>query len=174
MFAGVAEAILLPFPMEVVSVPIYLANPGRAFLYACILVICSVIGSFVGYQVSGLLGGIFLKKDEEHKAMTKIKGWYERNAIVTLLTSAVTPIPYELYVVTAGVLKIEKKRFFAGCLLSRLLRHLPQGMLITFGGNKLLEFVKDHMVVVVFIVAIFALVRYFINKKIELKKSEID
>ncbi|BBF42196.1 lipoprotein B [Lachnospiraceae bacterium KM106-2] len=167
VFAGVAEAILLPLPMETVSIPVYLANPDLAFLYSGILVICSVIGSVIGYKVADLFGCLFLKKVEDLKAVQKVRGWYDRNVIVTLLTSAVTPIPYEIYVVSAGLCEVDGKRFVIGCLLSRMLRHLPQGILITFGGNEILQFVKEHLVIVVIIIVVGVFLYRLIAKRIE-------
>ena len=167
IIAGLIEAIFLPVPMEVVSVPIYLANPKEAFLFSCTLVVFSVFSSMINYEIAKKFGAIFLRKLEDLNAVQKVKGWYDHNAVVTLITSAVMPIPYEVYVATAGLCRVNRKRFFIGCLFSRMLRHLPQGILITFGGNEALTFVKNNMILVVGVIIVIALARWLIGKKVQ-------
>ncbi|MDO5519449.1 MAG: VTT domain-containing protein [bacterium] len=164
MFAGLAEAILLPVPMEVVSIPVYLVRPEKAFGYACVLAICSVIGSMIGYKISNAFGRVLSKKTGEAAVVQKVQGWYQKNVIFTLLTSAVTPIPYELYVVTAGICAVDKKRFIIGSLISRSIRHLPQGLLITYGGNGLVRWCKENLPIVFICIIGIWMIRGFLKR----------
>ncbi|MDO5292052.1 MAG: VTT domain-containing protein [bacterium] len=149
MLAGFAEAILLPFPMEVVSVPVYLASPEKAALFACVLALCSAVGSLIGYKICNRCSHFFIKKTIDVAAVKKVQGWYQKNVIFTLLTSAITPIPYEIYVLTAGVFAVDLKCFFVGSLVSRVIRHVPQGLLISYGGNGVIRWCKENMVFVI-------------------------
>ena len=56
IIAALSEAIFLPIPMELISVPVYLSNPTKAFLYSIILIFFSFLGSIAGYYLGKFLG----------------------------------------------------------------------------------------------------------------------
>lgn len=161
MLAGFCEGILLPVPMEVLSLPIYLASSKNAAILSCLLVVCSVTGSILGYFIGEKFGNRFLA-GKDSKLYQKLEKWYGNNAFVTILTSAFTPIPFELYVLSAGIFRVNRKLFFSGVLISRMVRHLPQGIVITLGR----EMQGGRTILSIGIVAVIVLC-YFGQKKLK-------
>ena len=53
-FVGFIEAIFFPIPPDVLLIPMILANIKKAWLYALVTTISSVLGGLVGYAI-GLL-----------------------------------------------------------------------------------------------------------------------
>nr|WP_307776206.1 VTT domain-containing protein [uncultured Cetobacterium sp.] len=162
--AGFSEATFLPVPMEAISIPIYLSNKNRAILYSLILIFFSSIGSLVGYFLGKFLGVSIIKKLSLEKYLEKIKKLYNDNLFFTILTSAFTPIPFEAYVLSAGVLQVDLKKFFVSATISRVIRHLPQGIFIYFYGGNILKNIKEYSFLLGIIVVLF------IFAKIKLKK----
>lgn len=139
ILAGFSESTFLPFPMEAISIPIYLSNPKNAILYSLILITFSSLGSIFGYKLGEVLGLSFLKRFSSSKYIDKISLLYENNSFLTILSSAFTPIPYEIYVISAGIFKINFKKFLLASILSRFLRHFPQGILIFLFKDSIIK-----------------------------------
>ncbi|MDX8336910.1 YqaA family protein [Candidatus Cetobacterium colombiensis] len=171
IIASLLEATVLPIPMETISIPAYLSAKENIIYLLIILVSFSTLGSIVGYSIWKRLGKIIRNKYREKDIFIKIKILYERNIFLTLLSSAFTPIPFEAYVMVAGILSINFKLFLIGVVLSRILRHFPQGLLIYFYGDKILDNIKLYSFLIIMFIFSFNLVKYLILKKI--KASDI-
>ena len=126
MIAAFSEAIFLPIPMELISIPVYLFNPTKAFFYSILLIIFSTLGSMTGYHLSRFWGKALINKFVAEENMYKLKILYEKNALLTILTSSFTPIPYETYVMSAGIFDIGFKKFLFASIISRIVRHLDR------------------------------------------------
>lgn len=164
--AGLLEATILPIPMETISVPVYLSSREKVAYLLIILIICSTLGSIIGYlfwrKISGPIKNRYLKSE----IFVKIKKMYEKNALLTLLTSAFTPIPFEGYIIVAGIIEIEFKIFLLGVVFSRALRHIPQGILIYFYGEKITKNIGIYsLITAIIIFIIFFFIRKIMNKK---------
>lgn len=170
IIAGFSEATFLPVPMELISVPIYLSNTNKAFLYSIILILFSILGSIVGYYFGKSLGKPLLEKFVSVKNLNKLKDLYDKNSFLTILTSSFTPIPYEAYVLSAGMFNIDFKNFIFASSISRVIRHLPQGILIFLYGDTLLSHVKNITLFISLLVFTMILFKYlFYNKKSSVK-----
>ena len=169
--AGLLEATILPIPMETISVPVYLSSREKVAYLLIILLICSTLGSIIGYlfwrKISGPIKNRYLKSE----IFVKIKKMYEKNALLTLLTSAFTPIPFEGYIIAAGILEIEFKTFLLGVVFSRILRHFPQGVLVYYYGEKVIKDIGTYRIIIIISIFLIIFIKNFIDKKI--KKGNI-
>lgn len=144
IIAAFFEAIFMPVPMELISIPIALLNPSKAFFYSIILIVFSSLGSAVGYYIGKILGKPLLQKFVSAENLNRLKSLYTKNSFLTVLTSAFTPIPYEAYVLSAGIFNIGFVKFILASILSRIIRHLPQGIIISLYGEALLSQLKNY------------------------------
>lgn len=169
--AGLLEATILPIPMETISVPVYLSSREKVAYLLIILLIYSTLGSIIGYlfwrKISGPIKNRYLKSE----IFVKIKKMYEKNALLTLLTSAFTPIPFEGYIIAAGILEIEFKTFLLGVVFSRILRHFPQGVLVYYYGEKVIKDIGTYSIIIIISIFLIIFIKNFIDKKI--KKGNI-
>jgi membrane protein YqaA with SNARE-associated domain len=165
MIAAFSEAIFLPVPMEVISIATYLINPAKAFFYSIILIVFSVLGSITGYNLGRVLGKPLINKVVSAENFNKLKSLYDKNSFLTLLTSTFTPIPYEAYVLSAGIFNIGFRKFFLASTLSRVIRHLPQGILITLYGEDIISYLKNYsLFICLFIFMLIFLLKYLLKK----------
>lgn len=173
MIAALSEAIFLPIPMELISIPIYLTNPTKSISYSIVLIIFSIIGSIAGYYIGGILGNVskpLVEKFIPNKNLQKLKLLYDKNAFLTLISCFFTPIPYETYVLSAGMFKINFKKFISATIISRLLRHLPQGIIVFYYGESFLFELTQYSFITSSIIFIAIIVYQFIIKR--KKKSD--
>ena len=160
ILAAFAEAIFLPLPMELVSIPIYLASPQNAFFYSILLITFSTLGSIAGYHLGKAFGKPLINKFISESNFYRLKSLYSKNSFLAILTSSFTPIPYEAYVLSAGVFNIGFKKFILASIISRVIRHLPQGILIALYGNTILTHLKSYtLIICVIIFLIFILIK---------------
>jgi membrane protein YqaA with SNARE-associated domain len=148
MISAFSEGIFLPVPMELISIPIALSNPSRAFFYSLLIILFSSFGSITGYYIGKNLGKPLLIRFVSDEYIGKLEKLYSRNSFLTVLTSTFTPIPYEAYVLSAGIFNIGVKKFILAAIISRVLRHLPQGILISLYGTTILSHFKNYSSIV--------------------------
>ena len=126
---ALVEATVFPGPTEAMLVALTLARPRRAWWFAALATGASVVGGVVGYQFGAtlfdevarpLLGsyGLLGQVDVAQRL-------YRENALLALVTSGYTPIPYMLYTMTAGAAGQPLPSFVAGSLLGRALKYVP-------------------------------------------------
>jgi membrane protein YqaA with SNARE-associated domain len=101
-----AESSFFPVPPDVMLLPMSLARPERAWLYAGVCTITSVLGGVLGYAIGALLYdsvGQWLIHfyGLGDKVETFRAGYAEYGAWIILL-KGLTPIPYKLVTITSG------------------------------------------------------------------------
>jgi len=166
LIAALAEPIFMPVPMEIVFIPVAMSNPKKAFLYSIILIVFSAVGSLLGYMIGKSVGRYLLCKLVSEQTLVKIEDMYNKNAFLTILTSAFTPIPYEAYVLSAGVFKINFIRFIIPAVLSRVIRYIPQGIIISLYGITLINIIKNYTLFLGLIIFIAILVLKMVKTKL--------
>lgn len=164
IIAAFSEAIFLPVPMELISIPIYLLKPTKAFLYSIILTLFSSLGSIVGYYLGKFLGKPIIEKFISAENINRLKNLYDKNSFLTILTSSFTPIPYEAYVISAGIFNIDFRKFIFASIISRLIRHLPQGIIIFLYGEIILLHLKNYTLVISLFIFIIVLLKYLFSR----------
>lgn len=165
MIAGLLEATILPIPMETISIPTYLSSKDNIVYLLLMLIFFSTLGSIIGYFIWKILGNPIRDRYNENKLFIKLQTLYDKNIFLTLLSSAFTPIPFEGYVMVAGILKINFKVFLLGAFLSRIIRHFPQGLLIYFYGNQILDNIKLYSFILTILIFSIIFIKYLISKK---------
>ena len=101
-----AESSFFPVPPDVMLIPMSLARPQRAWLYAVICTVTSVLGGIVGYAIgAGLydsvgqwlmhLYGLTDKVEAFRASYAEWGAWF-------IIGKGLTPIPYKLVTITSG------------------------------------------------------------------------
>jgi membrane protein YqaA with SNARE-associated domain len=141
-----AESSFFPIPPDTILVPMALARPKRAFLYALICTLASVAGGLLGYAIGALLYATLGKwlinlygygaRVEEVRALYAHWGW------AFILIKGLTPIPFKIVTITSGLLAYSLPLFILLCVITRGARFfLLAAVLNRYGApiNGLLE-----------------------------------
>ena len=115
-----------------------LANPRRAWRYALIATIASVLGGMLGYAIGAMLygtvGAWLVNLYGYGAKMEALKQTYAQWGWLVILVKGVTPIPYKLVTITSGLLGYNFPLFVALSAVTRGLRFfLVAGALQLFG-----------------------------------------
>jgi membrane protein YqaA with SNARE-associated domain len=144
-----AEAILFPVPPDLLLIAMCLgsAAAGKAslgFLWALVCTVGSVTGGVTGYYI-GLKGGrpIAIKMYKEDKVRVADK-LYEKYGVWAVAIAGFTPVPYCVFTVLSGALRMRLWSFTVVSIFSRAARFFLVATLIYFFGGKVADFLKDE------------------------------
>jgi membrane protein YqaA with SNARE-associated domain len=101
-----AESSFFPIPPDVMLVPMSLARPQRAGLYAVVCTLTSVAGGVVGYAIgAGLYDSLGLWLMQLYGLTDKVEAFrasYAEWGAWIIIGKGLTPIPYKLVTITSG------------------------------------------------------------------------
>lgn len=140
------EATIFPAPTEAMLVALILVRREHAWWLAGAATAASVVGGLVGYHLGAFLFAEVAQPILTNAGLAARMEWvarlYRENAMLALVTSGYTPVPYMLYTMTAGVSEISLTTFVTGSFLGRGLKYLPIAMLAYLFGpavNRILR-----------------------------------
>ncbi len=133
-----AESSFFPIPPDVLLAPMALAHPHRAWRFALIATIASVVGGMLGYAIGAVLydtlGQWLINLYGYAAKMDALKATYAEWGWLVILVKGVTPIPYKLVTITSGLLGYNFPLFVALSVVTRGARFfLVAGALHWFG-----------------------------------------
>lgn len=141
-----AESSFFPIPPDVMLGPMVLARRDKAFVYAGICTIASVLGGLLGYAIGVYLEpvGMFILKVFGHpEGREEFHRWFDQWGLGVILIKGLTPIPYKLVTITAGFARFDLFTFIWASVLTRGARFfLVAGILKYAGPAMLAEFEK--------------------------------
>ncbi len=134
-----AESSFFPIPPDVMLVPMALANPKRAWFYAGICTIASVLGGLLGYAIGALLydslGQWLMNLYGYGAKFEQFRLWYQDYGAWVILIKGFLPIPYKLVTIASGVAGYNIFWFVVLSAVTRGARfYLEAGLLNRFGG----------------------------------------
>ena len=101
-----AESSFFPVPPDVMLVPMSLARPQRAWVYAALCTATSVLGGILGYAIGALLydslGHWLIQLYGLGDQVEGFRAKYAEWGAVIILLKGLTPIPYKLVTITSG------------------------------------------------------------------------
>jgi len=101
-----AESSFFPIPPDVMLLPMSLARPARAWLFATLCTIASVAGGMLGYAIGALLydsvGQWLINLYHLGDKVEAFRASYAEWGSVIILLKGLTPIPYKLVTITSG------------------------------------------------------------------------
>src|SRR2546423_1939136 len=62
------------------------------------------------------------------------------------------PLPFKIFVATAGALQFPRKKFLITILTARSIRYYAEGVLAVYYGERVLRFLRDNGLMIVMIV----------------------
>jgi membrane protein YqaA with SNARE-associated domain len=135
-----AESSVFPFPPDVLLAPMALAQPRRAWLFALICTVASVLGGMLGYAIGALLfdtvGQWLIHLYGYTDRVAQLKEAYARWGALLILLKGLTPIPFKLVTIVSGLLGYNFALFVGLSILTRGARFfLVAGALHLFGDT---------------------------------------
>ena len=143
-----AESSFFPLPPDVVLAPMVLARPQRAWTYALVCSLASVLGGLLGYAI-GLwltpLGLAILRVFGHSEGLAVYRDWFAHNGFVLILIKGLTPIPFKLVTIAAGLARFDLRQFVLAAAITRGGRFFIEAALLQRPAVKAV--VERHLVI---------------------------
>ncbi|NIX78206.1 YqaA family protein [Microvirga terricola] len=143
-----AESSFFPVPPDVMLVPMMLARPDKAWSYALICTISSVIGGVLGYMIGLLLydsvGTWLFQLYGLTQGAEAFRHSYAQYGHWIILLKGLTPIPYKLVTITSGFAGYNLGWFIVLSIITRGARFFMVGFLMSKFGSTIKRVIDNH------------------------------
>ena len=143
-----AESSFFPVPPDVMLVPMMLARPDKAWFYAGICTIASVIGGLLGYAIGALLydslGTWLFQLYGLTQGAEAFRRSYAEYGHWIILLKGLTPIPYKLVTITSGFAGYHLGWFIILSILTRGARFFIIALLMSKFGPRIKSIIDNN------------------------------
>jgi membrane protein YqaA with SNARE-associated domain len=134
-----AESSFFPIPPDVMLIPMSLAKPRRAWLYAAVCTAASVAGGVLGYSIGALLYdsigqwliGLYGYGDK----VEAFRSSYAQYGAWIILLKGLTPIPYKIVTISSGFAGYDLWLFILFSIIARGGRFFVAAVLMNRFGD---------------------------------------
>ncbi len=150
LLLAVADSSFLSFP-EGNDLLIVILSTGGSWAnmayFVSLTVTGSVIGCFLLYTVGRKGGRAILKRKFSDHKIEKAEKAYGRYGILAVLIPSVLPppLPFKIFVLSAGVFGLPQSRFLMAVAIGRSIRYSMWGILAVLYGNSVKLFLQNNM-----------------------------
>jgi membrane protein YqaA with SNARE-associated domain len=166
------DSVFVPLPGGPDAVMLLLSTRRPAWmpLYALAATAGSIVGCIILYRISRRAGRRALDKFSESK-QARVKELIDRYDVLSVLVACLLPppFPFKLFVVSAGVFRLNVWRFVAAIAVGRAFRYFLEGFVAVEYGEQAEDFLARNYPAVglglAALVVLFFLLRALLRKR---------
>ncbi|OSQ47048.1 YqaA family protein [Thalassospira alkalitolerans] len=163
------ESSIFPIPPDVLLIPMIVAAPTRAWRFALICLVGSVLGGIAGYGIGYFLfesiGQPVLQLYGYSAKFDAFRDYYNEWGAWAVFIAGVTPFPYKVITILSGVTALDPSVFMVASVLARGLRFFIIAALIWKFGPVIRDFIEKRLGLV-FTIFVVVLVGGFVAIKL--------
>ena len=131
------------------------SDPKAAFYFPLFAAGGSVIGCNVLYSIMRRGGQAVMRRRFSVESIARVERAYARFGFLALAIPALLPppMPFKIFVATAGALEYPRWRFVVTIMIARSLRYYVEGTLAVFYGEQVIDFLRHNGLVILSAVA---------------------
>ena len=136
-----AESMFFPVPPDVMLAPMALSQPEKAWRFALITTVSSVIGGVLGYVLGyfafeSFIQPLVVEMGYQNK-LSQATLWFEEYGVWVVFLAGFSPIPYKVFTISAGFLQMALLPFIVASTIGRGLRFFLVAALMKYGGQMM-------------------------------------
>jgi membrane protein YqaA with SNARE-associated domain len=122
------------------------SDPKSVFYFPLFAAAGSVIGCLLLYTIMRRGGQAVMRRRFSAENIAKVERAYARFGFLALAVPALLPppMPFKIFVATAGALEFPRWRFVLTVMIARSVRYFVEGALAVFYGERVLVFMKEN------------------------------
>jgi membrane protein YqaA with SNARE-associated domain len=157
-FLSFIESIFFPIPTDVLLIPMAISKSYNWASLAFIATYMSVLGGVVGYFLGSFL---FLELNPYIAAygysdnFDTAKEYFAHYGVIILFISSFTPLPYKVFVITAGFLSINLLLFIIISFIGRGLRFYLVSYVSDRYGAHMIDYINRYFLYIAAFTLIF-------------------
>ena len=170
-FVSFIESSVFPIPPDVILIPMVLSERAKAWIYATIATVTSVLGGILGYLIGMFLfeaiGQPLLQFYGYGEKFADFASRYNEWGAWIVFIAGVTPFPYKVITIASGATALNIWVFILASVLARGLRFFVLCALLYWFGPPIRAFVEKYLglvatAFVILLVGGFVIVKYVI------------
>lgn len=134
------DSSIFPVSPAFMFIPMAFAKPSCAFWYAWVCTVASVLGGMVGYLLGYFAFEWLLQPFIEWMGYGELYlnalQWFQDWGFWAIVLAALSPVPYKIFTIGAGVLQLSFPGFVLASFLGRAARFFLMAAAIYWGGPK--------------------------------------
>ena len=144
-----AESSFFPVPPDVMLIPMSLARPERAYFYAAVCTATSVVGGILGYLIGALLydslGQWLIHTYGYGDKIEALRDAYREYGVWIILLKGLTPIPYKVVTIAAGIAAFNMPMFIVLSVITRGARFFVVAFLLNRYGAQARTIIEKRL-----------------------------
>ena len=136
-----SESSFFPIPPDVLLIPMIIAKRTKAWTYALICTLSSVIGGVAGYAIGFFLfnsiGILIVEFYHLSNSFNTFENYYKEYGILIVLGAGFTPFPFKFITIASGVFSLNIFLFILTAIIARGLRFYLLASLLFIFGEKI-------------------------------------
>ncbi len=159
------ESIIFPVPVDFFTFGLSTVQPKKWRLYAGIGTLFSLLGAlgayYLGYYFFEDFGMKLIDFYGYQEEFLKVQAMFHQHVFWVMFISAFTPIPYKVFTLTGGMLKVALGPFLLASLLGRALRFYLEAYFAARYGQKMAEHIFEKINIYSIVAVVLVLIYYF-------------
>ncbi len=143
------ESSFFLVPPDLLLIPMAIAKPSKAFLYAFICTLFSVLGGIFGYAIGfysfEVIGKPLIEYYNYQNAFESLKEIFSKYDVLAIFIAGFSPVPYKIFTIASGFLKVNLVLFIVASFVARALRFFLIAVLIYKYGEKAKLFIENNL-----------------------------
>jgi membrane protein YqaA with SNARE-associated domain len=143
------ESSVFPVPPDVLLIPMVLAERAKAWFYAALCTLASVLGGLAGYLIGLFLfdtvGRPILELYGYTAQFEEFAGRYNEWGAWIVLMAGVTPFPYKVITIASGMTRLDLAVFLLASLVARGVRFFLVAVLLYAFGPPIRDFIERRL-----------------------------
>jgi membrane protein YqaA with SNARE-associated domain len=144
-----AESSVFPIPPDTMLIPMSLARPQRAWGFATLCTVTSVLGGLLGYAIGAYLydsvGQWLIHLYGYGDKVEAFREAYARYGTWIILLKGLTPIPYKIVTITSGFAGFNLGLFVICSVVARGMRFYLAAFLLNRYGMRARAIIEKHL-----------------------------
>ncbi len=144
------ESSFFPIPPDVLLIPLVFGRPKKWWYFALLCTITSVLGGVFGWLIGHLawssIGDFFFNyvPGFSREGFEYVSKLYQDNAFMAIFGAALTPIPYKIFTIAAGVFDVSIMDLVVASIAGRGGRFFAVALIIYFVGERARGFIEKY------------------------------
>ena len=148
VFIGMLDSSLLSLPEinDYLVVARCYSDPKSVFYFPLFAAAGSVLGCLLLYTIMRRGGQAVMRRRFKAENIARVERAYARFGFLALAVPALLPppMPFKIFVATAGALEFPRWRFMLTIMIARTTRYVVEGTLAVFYGEEVLVFMREN------------------------------
>jgi membrane protein YqaA with SNARE-associated domain len=162
------ESSIFPIPPDVLLIPMVLAHPSRAWVYALACTGASVVGGWAGYGIGHFLydsvGAPVIAFYHLQTQFETFRNIFNTYGAWIVLIKGMTPVPYKLITITAGATGMNLITFSIASVISRGMRFVIEAELLRRFGPSIRPKIDRYLEAILVVLLVLTVGGFFLLK----------